>query len=134
MEICCRDDPKVIEQVGGKIIEAGGPEGALARDLADAVFTYREIMELVLRYTGLRRLVLSLPYWIGMVQAFVLEKLPESIFTLTRAQVSFLLPCQGRLIRPGEAVEDRQYCLTYPSPQLRLFREALRSLPFLFAV
>ena len=28
VEICCRDDPKVIEQVGGKVIEAGGPDGA----------------------------------------------------------------------------------------------------------
>lgn len=27
VEICCRSDPKVVEQVGGKIIEAGGPNG-----------------------------------------------------------------------------------------------------------
>ena len=27
IEICCRDDPKIVELVGGKIIEAGGPEG-----------------------------------------------------------------------------------------------------------
>jgi hypothetical protein len=47
-------------------------------------------MELVLRYSGLqgRRLILSLPFWLGTTQAFFLEKLPETIFTLTRDQVS----------------------------------------------
>jgi len=56
------------------------------------VFSYREIMQLVLEHSGLqgRRLILSLPYWVGMVQGFFLEKLPESIFTVTRDQVSGL--------------------------------------------
>lgn len=44
-------------------------------------------MQLVLRYTGLRRPIVSLPYWFGMIQGFITEKLPESIFTLTRDQV-----------------------------------------------
>lgn len=52
------------------------------------MFTYREIMELVLRYSQIRRPILSLPYWVGTLQGFILEKLPESIFTLTRDQVS----------------------------------------------
>lgn len=53
------------------------------------VFTYREIMQLVLRYSGRegRRLILSLPYWVGMLQGFFLEKLPENLFTVTRDQV-----------------------------------------------
>jgi len=80
VEICCRDDPKVIEQVGGKVIEAGGPD----------VFTYREIMGLVLRYSGLKRFIISLPYWVGMIQGAILERLPENIFTLTRDQVKQL--------------------------------------------
>jgi hypothetical protein len=29
VEICCRDDPEVVKQVGGKIVEAGGPDGEL---------------------------------------------------------------------------------------------------------
>ena len=95
VEICCRDDPKVVAQVGGKIIEAGGPDSSfhppvIARpSLMSAAFTYRQIMQLVLRYSGLkgRRAIISLPYWLGMIQAFFLEKLPESIFTLTRDQV-----------------------------------------------
>lgn len=93
MEICCRDDPKVVEQVGGKIIEAGGPDGAFIlwftamTRLIALVFTYREIMGLVLRYSGLKRFIISLPYWVGMIQGAILERLPENIFTLTRDQV-----------------------------------------------
>ena len=95
-EICCRDDAKTVETVGGKVIEAGGPDGEcmtilvfLASRLIE-VFTYKEIMQLVLKHTGLqgRRLILSLPYWVGMVQGFFLEKLPETMFTVTRDQVS----------------------------------------------
>lgn len=54
-----------------------------------AVFTYREIMQLVLRYSGRenRRFILSLPYWVGMLQGWLLEKLPENLFTVTRDQV-----------------------------------------------
>ncbi|AFR92387.1 NADH dehydrogenase [Cryptococcus neoformans C23] len=82
VEICCRDDPIVVSQVAGRIIEAGGPD----------IFTYREMMELVLRYTNLegRRAIVSLPYWLGSVQGFFLEKLPETMFTVTRDQVKQL--------------------------------------------
>ncbi|OXG70284.1 NADH dehydrogenase [Cryptococcus neoformans MW-RSA1955] len=82
VEICCRDDPIVVSQVAGRIIEAGGPD----------IFTYREMMELVLRYTNLegRRAIISLPYWLGSVQGFFLEKLPETMFTVTRDQVKQL--------------------------------------------
>ncbi|KAL7421700.1 hypothetical protein Q5752_003470 [Cryptotrichosporon argae] len=82
VEVACRDDPETLRYTGGKIIEAGGP----------GVLTYREIMQLVLRHTGLegRRAVVSLPYWLGMLQAWFLEKLPESILTLTRDQVKQL--------------------------------------------
>lgn len=57
-----------------------------------SVFSYREIMQLVLKHSGLqgRRLILSLPYWVGMIQGFFLEKLPESLFTVTRDQVRVL--------------------------------------------
>ena len=51
------------------------------------VFTYRQIMELVLRYTGRRRPIVSLPYSVGTLQGLVLEQLPPNLFTLTRAQV-----------------------------------------------
>lgn len=52
-----------------------------------AVFTYRQIMELVLRYTGRWRPIVSLPYAVGSLQGLILEQLPTNLFTLTRAQV-----------------------------------------------
>jgi hypothetical protein len=48
------------------------------------------MMHLVLRYTRRRRPVISLPFAIGMLQGLVLERLPNNLFTLTRAQV-----CRG---------------------------------------
>ena len=56
------------------------------------VFTYRELMKITLNYAGLasRRLILSLPFWVGYIQGFFLEKLPESMFTVTRDQVKQL--------------------------------------------
>jgi len=46
-------------------------------------------MELVLKYSGTKRFILSLPYFVGMIQGFFLEKLPENLFTVTRDQVCF---------------------------------------------
>lgn len=51
------------------------------------VFTYREIMQLVLRYTHRRRPIVSLPFAVGMLQGLLLERLPNNVFTITRAQV-----------------------------------------------
>ncbi|KAK6910186.1 NADH dehydrogenase [Kwoniella mangroviensis CBS 8886] len=107
VEICCRDDPQVVKQIGGKIIEAGGPD----------VYTYREIMQLVLRYSGYqgRRLIISLPFWVGKIQGFFLEKLPENLFTVTRDQVEQL----------------RSDNIVSPSPPLNSlsFKDLLKSFP-----
>lgn len=62
----------------GKTFELGGP----------SVMTYREVMEIVLKETGRRRLLLPLPLPIAMVQAWFLEKLPAPM--LTRDQVKLL--------------------------------------------
>lgn len=103
VEVVSRDDLDVVNQVGGKIIEAGGPEGMRLATVFLAfsanlywrfciVFTYRELMKITLNYAGLasRRLILSLPFWVGYIQGFFLEKLPESMFTVTRDQVKQL--------------------------------------------
>ncbi|KAH0838000.1 major facilitator superfamily domain-containing protein [Lanmaoa asiatica] len=63
-------------RVAGKIIEAGGPD----------IFTYKEMVDLVLRYTRRWRPIVSIPSSIGMLQGAVLERLPENIFTVTRDQ------------------------------------------------
>ena len=57
------------------------------------MFTYKQLMQLTLRYTDLvnRRLLLPIPFWIGMIQAFFLEKLPlPEVLKLTRDQVKQL--------------------------------------------
>jgi hypothetical protein len=54
------------------------------------VFTYRQIMELVSKHTKRTRPILSLPFAVGKMQGFVLEKLPSNVLTLTRDQVRIL--------------------------------------------
>lgn len=43
-------------------------------------------MELTLKYSEKSRPILSMPFFVGMIQGFFLEKLPENIFTVTRSQ------------------------------------------------
>ena len=56
-------------------------------DIEFVVFTYREMMQLVLTYTHRKRPIISLPWFVGGMQGWLLEKLPENILTLTRDQV-----------------------------------------------
>lgn len=55
-------------------------------DAVHPVYTYRELMELTLKYSEKSRPILSMPFFVGMIQGFFLEKLPENIFTVTRSQ------------------------------------------------
>jgi uncharacterized protein YbjT (DUF2867 family) len=80
VEIISKLDSNAQNGVSGKVIEAGGPE----------VFTYRQLMEMVLRYSERRRMILSLPYSVGIIQGAVLEQLPQNLFTVTRSQVQQL--------------------------------------------
>ena len=63
---------------GGVTYELGGP----------AVKTFRELMEIMLREIGRRRLLVPLPFALARLQAFFLEFLPKPL--LTRDQVSLL--------------------------------------------
>ncbi|EIN13989.1 NAD(P)-binding protein [Punctularia strigosozonata HHB-11173 SS5] len=80
VEIIARKNPATESKVAGKIIEAGGPE----------VFTYKEIMQQVLDYSGRRRSIVSLPFGIGIIQGAILERLPVNLFTVTRDQIKQL--------------------------------------------
>ncbi|KAK0481664.1 hypothetical protein IW261DRAFT_1471891 [Armillaria novae-zelandiae] len=80
VEIIAIADAKVKKEVSGKIMEAGGPD----------VFTYRELMSLVLKYNGRYRPIISLPFFVGKMQGFFLEQLPINMFTVTRAQIEQL--------------------------------------------
>ncbi|WP_349369612.1 complex I NDUFA9 subunit family protein [Salinarimonas sp.] len=72
---------------GGRVYELGGPE----------IFTFREVVELVLRYTERRRPILPLPDGLARIQATITETLdkvtlglmPDEI-VLTRDQLKML--------------------------------------------
>lgn len=52
------------------------------------MFTYKEIVDLVLRHTRRWRPIVSIPSSIGTLQGAIFERLPDNIFTVTRDQVS----------------------------------------------
>lgn len=101
VEIITRNDDKINELVTGKYLDAGGPEGKYAwswwialrstyNSHFSLVFTYRELMQLVLKYNRRTRPIISLPFEVGILQGSILEKLPKNLFTVTKAQVSAL--------------------------------------------
>lgn len=65
-------------QSRGQTYELGGP----------GVYTFRALLELMLRETGRRRRLISLPWPLASLQAFCLEFLPRPL--LTRDQVELL--------------------------------------------
>ena len=72
--VAALDDPAA----AGKIFELGGPR----------VYSFRDLMKIVLRETGRRRLLLSLPFALAMIQGLFFELLPTP--PLTRDQVRLL--------------------------------------------
>ncbi|KAF8078857.1 hypothetical protein FPV67DRAFT_1404744 [Lyophyllum atratum] len=94
VEILSRNDPTVRSLTAGKIIEAGGPE----------TFTYRQLMELVLKYNNRYRPVISVPFQVGLLQGAVLERLPVNLFTVTRAQVEQLK--MDNIVNPVPSTES----------------------------
>ena len=75
------------------------------------VFTYREVMQIVLQYNHRRRPIISLPFQVGVVQGAILEKLPVNLFTITRAQVCSE-DCQSSSanVRLDRTTEIGQHC------------------------
>ncbi len=69
---------RVVARGDGGVFELGGPE----------VLSYRQIMELVLSYTGRQALLLPLPFALARLEAFFLEFMPKPL--LTRDQLRLL--------------------------------------------
>lgn len=65
-------------QARGRTFELGGPR----------VYSFKEIMDLLLKQIGRRRLIVPLPFWVGRFEALFLEMLPKPL--LTRDQVTLL--------------------------------------------
>jgi NADH dehydrogenase len=70
----CLTDPAC----AGRTYELGGPR----------VYSFKELLELMLDQIGRRRLLLPLPFWAASLEAAVLERLPAPL--LTRDQVKLL--------------------------------------------
>ncbi|HEY0302238.1 MAG TPA: complex I NDUFA9 subunit family protein, partial [Rhizomicrobium sp.] len=71
----CANDPSL----GGKTYELGGP----------AVYSFKELLEIVLRETGRKRLLVPVPFAVATLQAMVLQFLPGAL-KLTPDQVVLL--------------------------------------------
>jgi len=80
IEVLSRVGHEDVTKTSKLLIQAGGPD----------VFTYRQMMGLVLRHSRRRRPIISLPFAVGKLQGMVLEHLPETIFTVTRNQIEQL--------------------------------------------
>lgn len=70
----CLTDPAT----DGQTYELGGP----------TVYSFREILELIMRETGRERLLMPLPFWLASLEATFLQLLPKPL--LTRDQVKLL--------------------------------------------
>jgi len=55
----------------GKTFELGGP----------TVYSYKQVMELLLRYTGRRKWLVPIPFGVAMIDAFFLQMLPKPLLT-----------------------------------------------------
>jgi NADH dehydrogenase len=60
----------------GKIYELGGPN----------VFSFKEILQIILRETGRRRLLVPIPFFLASIQATVLQLLPGKLLTLDQVR------------------------------------------------
>ena len=64
----------------GSVYELGGPE----------VFTFRQLLDLTLQYTGRRRAYLPMPFWLAKLQALLMSPLPNALRPITLDQVKLL--------------------------------------------
>ncbi|MBN9554164.1 MAG: complex I NDUFA9 subunit family protein [Alphaproteobacteria bacterium] len=65
-------------QAPGRTYELGGP----------TIYSFRELMQIVLRETGRKRLLVPLPFWLASFKAFFLQLAPKPL--LTPDQVTLL--------------------------------------------
>jgi uncharacterized protein YbjT (DUF2867 family) len=66
-----------LEAAAGKTYEFGGPE----------IFTFRELMEFVLRTIQRRRLLVPVPWPVARLQASVLQLLPSPLLTIDQVEL-----------------------------------------------
>lgn len=69
----CLADP----DCAGRTYELGGP----------AVYSFKELMEMVQRETGRRRLLVPVPYWLAKFEAAFLQLLPKPLLTMDQVEL-----------------------------------------------
>jgi len=79
----CAEDPAT----RGKSYELGGP----------AVYSFKDMLKVILRETGRKRLLVPIPFWLASIKAFFLQFLPGKL--LTPDQVKFLKT--DNVVAPG---------------------------------
>jgi uncharacterized protein YbjT (DUF2867 family) len=72
--MACVDAPA--KTVCGQTFELGGPE----------VFTFRELFEVMFKYTRRPRMLVSLPYKAAKIEAFFLQMLPKPLLTMDQVE------------------------------------------------
>jgi NADH dehydrogenase len=95
----------------GTVYELGGPE----------VYTFKELMEFVLKTIERRRLLLPVPFWLAKLQALVLQFLPTPLLTPDQVEllkadnvVSQAAQNEGRTLK-GLGIEPRAVEAIVPS-------------------
>jgi NADH dehydrogenase len=78
-------------QAPGRIYELGGP----------TIYSFRELMQIVLRETGRKRLLVPLPFWLASFKAFFLQLTPKPLLT----------PDQVTLLRQDNVVAPTAFTL-----------------------
>ena len=97
----------------GRIYQLGGPR----------IYTFRELMELMLREIRRRRALVNLPFALARFEAFFLERLPRPL--LTRDQVRLLE--RDNIVAPGSpGLEDLGITPTAVELVLPTYLEAYR--------
>ena len=75
----------------GRTYELGGP----------TIYSFRELMQIVLRETGRKRLLVPLPFWLATLKAFFLQLAPKPLLT----------PDQVELLRQDNVVAPTAFTL-----------------------
>lgn len=65
------------DQAAGRLFELGGPE----------VLTFRQVLERILEFTGRKRLLVPVPFWLAKLQASILQLLPSPILTVDQVKL-----------------------------------------------
>ena len=94
----CRIQPVYVDDLAALAVEqASRNENVVVNAVSPEIFTFRELVAAVARALGLRRLLLPVPAFAGMVAGWVIGNLQHDIF---------LLPDEIRMMRAGLLVVE----------------------------